>query len=225
MLKKIFTASIVAIAVSGCASVGTPSESVSPVIADNQLVGQESKQFDVAFAKDPYPVVSSVYFEQMDLSNVTIIQPDGSTSISNRVNRDWELTDRDVTWLQEAYAKAIESSFSASNITVAASADEADAVVQADLTRIKPTAPKDDSSRSPGSRYYTKYSGEMDVRFTVVQGSETILVIEDRRDAGFDTGTATMNNRTSVQFDVRNLFNRWATRLGAQMEVLADPEA
>ncbi|RMA82558.1 DUF3313 family protein [Umboniibacter marinipuniceus] len=225
MLKQFLTAGIMAIAVSGCASVGTPSETISPVIQANQLVGQESKQFDVAFAKNPYPEVTSVYFEPMDLTNVTIIQPDSSTSITSRVNRDWVLTDRDVEWLQEAYAKSVENSFSASNITVAATADEADAVVSADLTRIKPTAPKDDSSRSPGSRYYTKYSGEMDVRFTVVQGTETILVIEDRRDAGFDTGTASMNNRTSVQFDVRNLFNRWAIRLGKQMEVLAEPGA
>jgi hypothetical protein len=225
MFKKLVTASIFAIAVSGCASVGTPSETISPVIAANQLVGQVSKQFDVAFAKDPYPAVSSVYFEQMDLSQVTIIQPDSSTSVTSRVNRDWELTDRDVVWLQEAYTKAVEGSFSASNITVAASADEADVIVQTDLTRIKPTAPKDDLSRSPGATYYTRYSGELDVRFTVVQGSETILVIEDRRDAGFDTGTATLNNRTSVQFDVRNLFNRWASNLGAQMDVLAAPEA
>lgn len=225
MLKKLVAASIVIIAVSGCASVGTPSETISPVISANQLVGQESKQFDVAFAKDPYPAVSSVYFEQMDLSQVTIIQPDSSTNISSRVNRDWELTDSDKIWLQEAFAKALEGSFSASNMTVVASADEADVIVQTDLTRIKPTAPKDDSSRSPGSRYYTRYSGELDVRFTAVQGSETILVIEDRRDAGFDSGTAKMNNRTSVQFDVRNLFNRWATDLGAQMDVLGAPEA
>ncbi|WP_298632639.1 DUF3313 family protein [uncultured Umboniibacter sp.] len=223
MLKKIFTVIIVVTTLSGCASIGTPSEAIGPVIAANQLVGHDSKQFDVVFAKDPYPVVSSVYFEPIDLSNVTIIQPDDYNF--SRVNQEWELTDRDREWLQEAYAKALQGSFSASNVTIAASAEEADVVVQSDLIQIRPTAPKDDSSRSPGSRYYTKTSGELDVRFTVVQGTETILVIEDRHDAGFDTGTGTINNRTSVQFDVRNLFNRWATRLGTQMEILAESES
>ena len=225
MLIKILSISVALLALSGCAHVGTPSETASAMITENSLRSVTTKRFDLVYAESPLGHLGSVFFEPLELGNVEIIQPALASTGVSRMRSEWELNDSDITWLQQAFQRSINSSFSANNLTLAESAAEADVVIRAEILRMKPTAPKDDLSRSPGSRYYTKHSGEIDIRYVLTRNDTPIIVIEDRRDAGNDSMTASLNNRVSTRYDIMNLFNSWSLRLGKTLDELALPES
>ncbi len=70
----------------------------------------DNSRMDIAYV-DPngdYARYKRVYISPLDVDNVEIIQPSRGSSMLNRYNKEWELTDRDKQDLQTAFKDAAE---------------------------------------------------------------------------------------------------------------------
>ena len=91
--------------------------------------------------------------------------------------------------------------------------------ISARLTRIAPTAPKDDNrSRPTGrSRMFTEGAGKMsvEVTFSDSETGELLALAKDTRSGSSIWG---INNSVTNTAEVRRVFNAWAMQIRAQLD-------
>jgi hypothetical protein len=203
----------------GCA--GEPSiqtgEDAEVIMGSLNKVDNARMQMAYVDPDGDYARYRKVYVTPLKLDDVEIIQPGGSsTSMVNRYNREWELTDENKTQLQAAFNEAMERELSAGGAFGIASGGGDDVlVIEAALTRIAPSAPKDDmSSRSTGrSRVYTEGGGSISIAIVFADGDsgEVLGLIKDTRRG--DTGSWGVNNSVTNMAEVRRAFATWGKRI------------
>ena len=175
----------------------------------------DNSRADLAYL-DPdadFSKYNKVMVMPLGVSNVEIIQPSSSGSVTNR--KDWELTDSDKEQLQkifhESMVKTLENK---GDYPVVTEAGDDVLQIAAKLTAIAPSAAKDDSSsRATGrSRVYTEGAGSLAVA-VAFGDSETGEVLGIMKDTKTSTSMWGSNNSVSNMSDVRRMFNSWATQI------------
>jgi len=161
---------------------------------------------------------TAILLTPLGLDNVEIIQP--QSSISTIGNRNWQLTDADKQRLQQDYREAMIKQLSGKGgYTMVDSAADHVLRISARLTRIVPTAPKDDSrSRPTGrTRMYTEGAGKMgvEVTFSDSETGELLALAKDTRSGSSIWG---INNSVTNAAEVRRVFNAWAMQIRAQLD-------
>ncbi|MEL7045067.1 MAG: DUF3313 family protein, partial [Pseudomonadota bacterium] len=144
-----------------------------------------------------------------------VIQPSTTSSVANRFNRDWELNDRDRTGRQNAFREAVEKAISDDG-TFALVEEGGENVlrVEAMITQIAPTAPKDDvQSRGTRSTIITEGAGSLSVAMMLVDGDsgEVLDIIKDTRSG--QNNMNTINNSVTNMAEVRRHFRTWGMQL------------
>jgi len=160
---------------------------------------------------------TAILLTPLGLDNVEIIQP--QSSISTIGHRNWQLTDSDKQRLQQDYREAMIKQLSVKGgYTMVDSAADHVLRITARLTRIAPTAPKDDSrSRPTGrSRMYTEGAGKMsvEVTFNDAETGELLALAKGTRSGSSIWG---INNSVTNAAEVRRMFNAWAMQIRAQL--------
>lgn len=161
---------------------------------------------------------TAILLTPLGLDNVEIIQP--QSSIGTIGHRNWQLTDSDKQRLQQDYREAMIKQLSVKGgYTMVDSAADHVLRITARLTRIAPTAPKDDSrSRPTGrSRMYTEGAGKMsvEVTFNDAETGELLALAKDTRSGSSIWG---INNSVTNAAEVRRMFNAWAMQIRAQLD-------
>ena len=167
----------------------------------------------VATAGEPV----SVYVETMQLDNLEITQPDRSLAARGK---GFELNDQELASLQEMYANAMLNAVERDNdFVLATDAESSDIVINAELVRLVPTAPKDDfKSRGVRETIVSRGPGSAKIHFVVSRDDEVIVDVQDYRDAGMNWQE---NNRFNNRRDTKRLFSRWANFVLAEIEATA----
>jgi len=161
---------------------------------------------------------TAILLTPLGLDNVEIIQP--QSSFSTIGNRNWQLTDADKQRLQQDYREAMIKQLSVKGgYTMVDTAADHVLRISARLTRIAPTAPKDDSrSRPTGrTRMYTEGAGKMgvEVTFSDSETGELLALAKDTRSGSSIWG---INNSVTNAAEVRRVFNAWAMQIRAQLD-------
>ena len=178
----------------------------------------DNARADMAYV-DPvgdYGRYTKVWLSPLDVDNVEIIQPDASSSVINRYNREWELTDKDKDTLRQSFREAMEKELTAGGAYEIADGPGDDVLrIDTMITAIAPSAPRDDfDSRAVGrSRVYTQGAGGMSIAVMFADGDsgEVLAVIKDTRNS--DNSTWGLNNSVSNMAEVRRNFNAWGKRI------------
>ncbi len=161
---------------------------------------------------------TAILLAPLGLDNVEIVQP--QSSISTIGNRNWQLTEADKQRLQQDYREAMhEQLYGKGGYTMVDSAADHVLRISARLTRIAPTAPKDDNrSRPTGrSRMFTEGAGKMsvEVTFSDSETGELLALAKDTRSGSSIWG---INNSVTNTAEVRRVFNAWAMQIRAQLD-------
>lgn len=210
---------VLAALLGGC--VGEPSiqSGDDAEVVMGSLARVDNTAVDLAYV-DPnvdYRNYRKVYVQPLNLDKVEIIQPETSSSMVNRFNRDWELTDEDKHSLQDAFKTVMEKELSAGGAYEIASGPGDDVLeVEAMLTQIRPSGPKDDQiSRSTArSRVFTSGAGSMSIAIMIADSDsgEVLALIKDERNRR-NTDMWMPNNRVSNMAEVRQNFATWAKQI------------
>ena len=164
-----------------------------------------------------YSRYDRIHVTPLDVDNVEIVQPSNtSTSMVNRFNAEWELTDQNREQLQSAFQEIMARELTRDNaFTLADGGGDDVLVVEAMLTRIAPTAPQDNAaSRGAGrNRVFTETAGSVSIAIGFADGDsgEILAIIKDTR--GGTTGTWGVNNSVTNMGEVRRAFGTWASRV------------
>ena len=161
---------------------------------------------------------TAILLTPLGVDNVEIIQP--SSSISTTGNRNWQLTDADKKRLQQDYRESMIKQLSKKGgYTMVERAADDVLQISARLTRIAPTAPKDDSRSRPTGRnkVFTEGAGKMGVEVTF-SDSETGEVLALAKDTRSGSSIWGINNRVTNAAEVRRVFNAWAMQIRAQLD-------
>jgi hypothetical protein len=93
------------------------------------------------------------------------------------------------------------------------------------MTRIAPTAPKDDNRSRPmgRSRMFTEGAGKMsvEVTFSDSESGELLALTKDTRSGSSIWG---INNSVTNAAEVRRVFNAWARQIRRQLDQLRNKE-
>lgn len=159
-----------------------------------------------------------VHIQPLDLDNVEIIQPSSGNSQVNRYNREWELTDSDKQRLQDAFLQAMEKELTAGGAFELAEAGGDDVItIEAMITSIAPSAPKDDqmSRTSARSQVYTQGGGGISIAIMLSDGDsgEVLAIIKDTRNSNTGGSYWGVNNSVTNMAEVRRDFSVWAKRM------------
>lgn len=161
---------------------------------------------------------TAILLTPLGVDNVEIIQP--SSSITTTGNRNWQLTAADKQRLQQDYREAMIKQLSQKGgYTMVESAADHVLQISARLTRIAPTAPKDDSRSRPTGRnkVFTEGAGKMGVEVTF-SDSETGEVLALAKDTRSGSSIWGINNSVTNAAEVRRVFNAWAMQIRAQLD-------
>lgn len=202
------------------ACAGEPTIQTGPdaeTIMDGRLARVDNTRSSLVYV-DPdadYGRYNSVLLVPLDVDHIEIIQPDATSSVANRFNRDWELTDSDRTRLQDAFREAMEKAINdGGSFSLAEETGEDVLRVEAMITQIAPTAPKDDvQSRGTRSTIITEGAGSLSVAIMLVDGDsgEVLAIIKDTRSG--QNNINTINNSVTNMAEVRRHFRTWGTQL------------
>ena len=202
----------------GCAGEPTIQTGDDAEIVMGTLARVDNSQVDLAYV-DPnvdYTRYSKVFIMPLDVDNIKIRQPQTQSSMVNRYNRQWELTDSERQAFQDAYRVAMEKALSKDGAFVVTDQRGDDVIaVQGMITAIAPAGPKDDAmSRGVGrSEVYTEGAGAMSIAVMLTDGDsgEVIAIFKDTR-RGQQTVWG-LNNSVSNMAEVRRYFSTWARQL------------
>ena len=165
---------------------------------------------------------SAILLAPLGVENVEIIQPSYSRRAAG--NRNWELTDADKIRLQNDFQNALSKQLSLRGTypLVTASGDNV-LLIAAKLTRIAPTAPKDDNRSRPAGRsaIVTEGAGKISVEVTF-SDSETGEVLALAKDTRSGSSLWGLNNSITNQAQVRRVFNSWAIQIRGQLDKVHD---
>ena len=152
----------------------------------------------------------------LDVDNIEIHESRTSTSMINRYNQEWELNDSDKESLRSAFMEIMEEEITKGEAFELTDEDGDDVIrIEAMITAIAPSAPKDDAmSRGTGrSRVFTQGAGGMSISITFADGDsgEVLAIVKDTRTT--QNSNWGVNNRVTNMSDVRRNFRTWATRI------------
>lgn len=178
----------------------------------------DNARADMAYV-DPagdYGRYTKVLLTPLDVDNVEIIQPSATSSVINRYNREWELTEKDKENLRKSFKEAMEKELTAGGAYEIADGPGDDVLrIDTMITAIAPSGPRDDfDSRTVGrSRVYTQGAGGMSIAVMFADGDsgEVLAMIKDTRNS--DNSTWGLNNSVSNMAEVRRNFNAWGRKI------------
>lgn len=167
---------------------------------------------------------TAILLTPLGVDNVKIVQPANSLSVPGR--QEWALTDADKKRLQEDFQAAIRQQLvQKGGYTMVQAAGENVLQISAILTRIAPTAPKDDyRSRPTGrSQVFTEGAGDLDVTvtFSDSMSGEVLALAKDTRSGSSLWG---VNNRVTNTAELRRVFNAWGMQMRAQLDRIHQKE-
>jgi hypothetical protein len=202
----------------GCVGEPTIQTGDDAEIVLGTLAKVDNSQVDLAYV-DPnvdYTRYSKVFIMPLDVDNIKIRQPQTQSSMLNRYNREWELTDSERLAFQDAYRAAMEKALSKDGVFDVTDQRGDDVIaVQGMITGIAPAGPKDDArSRVAGrSDVYTEGAGAMSIAMMLADGDsgEVIAIFKDTR-RGQQTVWG-LNNSVTNMAEVRRYFSIWARQL------------
>ncbi|WOJ95611.1 DUF3313 family protein [Congregibacter brevis] len=183
------------------------------------LAKVDNSRADLAYI-DPnadYARYTKVFIVPLDVDNVEIIQPDTSGSMVNRYNREWELTDSDKAKLQSSFQESMAKALTDGGAFEIAEQGGDDVIkLEAMITQIAPSAPKDDqmSRTTARSTVITEGGGSMSLAIMLADGDsgEPLAIIKDRRTSTNSTMWG-INNSVTNMAEVRRNFNSWAKQI------------
>ncbi|WOJ94379.1 DUF3313 family protein [Congregibacter variabilis] len=184
-----------------------------------ELAKVDNARVDLAYV-DPtadYTRYRKVYIAPLDLENVEVIQPDSNSSMANRFNREWELTDADKEKLQSTFRESMSKALTDGGAFEIAQEGGDDVIkLESMLTRIAPSGPKDDqmSRTTARSTVITQGSGSMSIAIMIADGDsgEPLAIIKDTR-SRVNSNMWGINNSVSNMAEVRSNFNAWAKQI------------
>ncbi|GEM_PF-1146025 len=203
----------------GCSSDPTiPSGDDAETIMGGSLTKVENARSDLAYV-DPYGDYgryTKVYIAPLDVDNVEIIQSNASTSAVNRYNTEWQLTDSDKQKLQEAFHESMSKELADGDaFEISETGGDDVLTIEAMLTSIAPSGPKDDAaSRTAGrTRVYTEGGGGMSISIMLADGDsgEVLAIIKDTRNS--NNSNWGINNSVTNFAEVRRNFNAWGRQI------------
>jgi hypothetical protein len=155
-----------------------------------------------------------VYINDLDLGKLEIQAPTGDFSVRSRT---FELTDKERSGMIEMYKEAVEKVVDGNaDYEIVASAEDADVVIEAELLKLNPIAPKDDArSRGVMEQYFTEGAGSATIRFEISDNEDLSIVFESTRDAGRFWGE---NDRFSNTQELKRLFKTWGSHLVKKLD-------
>jgi len=215
---SLFMVALSAALLAACSNTSTQSSDAPNVILGT-LHKVDTRGVAIAY-KDPnanFAQFTRIKLEELDLDNVTIIQP--GQSVTNRGK--WELDDKTRSRLQTAYREVFMREMERGGYEV--TEDEADDVLRitAALTAIAPSASQDNfNSRPVGrSRVYTEGAGSMSIAFgfSSATSGEILAIVKDSRSGSPMWGN---NNSVSNMSDVRFMFGGWARQIVARLDIV-----
>ncbi|MEE4278367.1 MAG: DUF3313 family protein [Halieaceae bacterium] len=184
---------------------------------DGRLSRVDNTQGSLVYV-DPdadYARYRRVFVAPLNVDHIEIVQPGRGVSAVSRVNRDWELDDEDRSRLQQEFAETVRKAIKDGGSFAIADARGDDVIViDAMITQIAPTAPRDDvQSRGTRSTIITEGAGSISVAIVLADGDsgEALAIIKDTRDG--QSGFGTINNRVTNLAELRRHFRSWGTQL------------
>lgn len=198
-------------------------------IMDGRLARVDNSRSSLAYV-DPngdYGRFSKVLVAPLDLDNVEIVQPNNNTSVINRFNTEWELTDEDTAKLQDQFQEAMAKAFGNNSFALTEEGGKDVVRVDAMITRIAPSAPRDDvTTRGTRSIVLTEGAGSMSISMVLSDGysGEVLAIIKDAQTSG-STNIWSINNSVTNMAEVRRIFNIWGNRLADGLVALQAREA
>jgi hypothetical protein len=161
---------------------------------------------------------TAIMLTPLGVDHVEIVQPPSTPRITG--SRNWELTDTDKQRLQKDYREAMTKQLSEKGgyPIVDGSGDNV-LQISTILTRLAPSAPKDDfRSRPVGrSKIITEGAGKLDIEVTF-NDSETGEVLALTKDTKSGSSLWGVNNSVSNAAEVRRAFSSWAMQIRAQLD-------
>lgn len=210
----------------GCASEPTIQRGEDAEVINDRLYRVDNARFDFAYV-DPeidFGRYRQIRLLPLDVDHAEIVQPSTSAGVGRLAREEWELNEEDRQLLQDAYIEAMQGAIAKSErFTVTDVAGPDVIAVEAILTRLAPSAPKDDMrSRSAGrSRIYTQGAGSISIALALVasESGEVLALTKDTQDG--ETGAWGLNNRVSNIAEVRRVFRLWARLLAGGLDRVA----
>jgi hypothetical protein len=166
----------------------------------------------------PFDKYTAILLSPLGVDNVEIIQPSTGSRLPGY--RNWELTDADKQRLQKDFQEAMLKQLSKKDgFPVVENIGDNVLRIAAKLTRIAPTAPKDDNRSRPAGRstVVTEGAGRLsvEVTFSDSETGEVLALAKDTRSGSSQWG---INNSVTNSAEVRRVFNSWALQIAAQLE-------
>jgi hypothetical protein len=226
-MNKLLTGGLIAaVILSACQS--TPELQTGPnaEVIDGNLVRVDNSRARLAYI-DPnadFRKYTAILLAPLGVDNVEIVQP--QSSLSTTGNPNWELTAADKEGLQKDFRAAMVKQLSAKGgYPLVEAAGDHVLEISPILTRIAPTAPKDDNrSRPTGrSKIFTEGAVKLDVSVTF-SDSETGEVLALTKDSRSGSSLWGINNRVTNLAEVRRAFNSWAMQIRAQLDQVRNRE-
>lgn len=223
LIKLGYAAALLALV--GCAGEPTIQTGDDAEVIMGNLNRVDNARADLAYM-DPaadYARYERVQIQPLDLDNVEIIQPNSGSSMLSRYNTEWKLTDRDKAALQNAYLEVMTREISKNGDFEIADAGGDDVLtIGAMITRIAPSAPKDDamSRGTSRSRVYSESSGSISITIALADGDsgEVIALIKDTTRG--NNNYWGVNNSVTNMAEVRRAFSSWAIRIHDGLEAV-----
>lgn len=202
----------------GCSNAPTVQTGSEAEVVMGKLNRVDNVSAEMAYV-DPsvdYRQYQAVRLLPLDLDHVEIVQPDRSYSLQSRTRREWTLTDSDRAKLETTFKEVIEAAINDTDgLTVTETSGEGVLVIEAMVTRIAPSAPKDDgASRAVGrSVVYSQGAGSLSVSFMIAddRSGEVVALMKDTR--GGQQSFWGANNRVTNLAEVRRMFKHWGGQI------------
>jgi Protein of unknown function (DUF3313) len=166
----------------------------------------------------PFSKYTAIQLAPLGVDNVEIVQPVTGARLVGY--RNWALTDTDKQRLQKDFQQAmVEQLAKKDDLPIVDKAGDNVIRITAKLTRIAPTAPKDDNRSRPAGRdkIVTEGAGKLsvEVTFSDSETGEVLALAKDTRSGSSQWG---INNSLTNGAEVRRVFNSWARQIAGQLE-------
>ncbi len=195
-------------------------------VIEGHLVRVDHANVKLAYVdpKADFSRFSAIQLTPLGVDNVKIVQPANSLSVPGR--QEWVLTAADKTRLQEDFQAAMQQQLAQKGgYPIVQAAGENVLQISAILTRIAPTAPKDDFRSRPTGRshMFTEGAGDLDVTvtFSDSMSGEVLALAKDTRAGSSLWG---VNNSVTNTAEVRRVFNAWGMQIRAQLDRIHQKE-
>ena len=202
----------------GCSNTPTVQTGSEAEVVMGHLNRVDNISADMAYV-DPnvdYRQYQAVRLLPLDLDHVEIVQPDKGSSLKGKSRREWTLSNNDRLQLTTIFQEVVNAAINGTKgLRVTDTKGEGVLAIKAIMTRIAPSAPKDDIvSRGVGrSVVYSQGAGSLSVSFIITddRSGEVIALMKDTR--GGQQSFWGPNNRVTNLSEVRRMFKHWAGQI------------